>query len=132
MAFTLVAGTASAHGWFSGWRGASPEEIVERHNTMYQNKADLLGVSINTIKDAWAEGKSLLEIAEENGLTEEDLRARMLEAKKQRMQEHMQILVDNGVITQAQADQRQEVMNSRFENGGKRGYHRGFGMGFRF
>ena len=28
-------------------------------------------------------------------------------------------------------DQRLEVMNSRFENGSKRGFHRGFGMGFR-
>jgi len=46
----------------------------------------------------------------------------------------MQTLVDNGVISQDQADNRLQSMEERFTNGkmdrGSRGSHRGFGMNF--
>ena len=52
----------------------------------------------------------------------------MKELNQERMQSQLQAMVDSGVITQEQADQRFDNMQNRFENGfGKKGFHRGFG-----
>jgi hypothetical protein len=130
LAFTL-ASAASAHGWFSRYSSVTPEEIVARQTDMFQSKADLLGIDVDQVKSAWTEGKSLQEMAADNGISEEQLKIKMQEARLALMQDHMRILVDSGVITQAQADQRLEIMNSRMENGMGRGFHHGMGMGFR-
>jgi len=126
----LGVGVASA-GWFGRFSDASPEEIAQKQETMFQNKADFLGISVDEMKDAWAEGKNLKEIAEEQGITEEQLQERMMEAKQERLQSRLQIMVDNGVITQEQADQRLQFMEERFTSGEMGGcFHKGFGKGF--
>ena len=127
----LGVGFASAHGWSGFSANFSPEEITQRFETMFQNKADLLGISVDEMKSAWAEGKTLMEIAEEQGISQEQLQETIREGKRERLQSHLQTLVDNGVINQEQADQRLQTMEERFENGdfGK-GCHGGFGRGF--
>jgi len=127
----LGVGVVSAQGWFGRFSDASPEEIVQKQETMFQKKADFLGISLDEMKDAWAEGKNLKEIAEEQGITEEQLQERMMEAKKERLQTRLQVMVDNEVITQEQADQRLQVMEERFANGEMTGgFHKGFGKCF--
>ena len=135
MALVLLgAGIASACGWFGGFGNASPEEIAQRAETMFQNQADLLGIDVDEMKDAWAEGKNFMEIAEEQGITQEQLQERMREARKEQLQAQLQAMVGNGVITQEQADQRLQIMEQRFENfegrGCIKGFRGGFGRGF--
>jgi hypothetical protein len=121
-------GVVSAHGWFGGFGNATPEEIAEHQTQMFEHKAELLGLSIDVIKNGWAQGKNLLEIAEENGITQEQLQTRMQEERKVQLQEHLQILVQQGVITQSQADQRLQFMEEHMGEGGfGRGMHKGFG-----
>ena len=120
----LGASAASAHGWFGGFGNASPEEIAERQEAMFENKATLLGISVEEMKDVWAEGKSLWEIAEDLGLTQEELQERMQAARKEQLQNQMQALVEQGVISQEQANKRLQFMEERMANG-KMG--RGFG-----
>lgn len=129
MALALVAGgrVASAHGWFGLGANATPEEIASRQTQMFQHKADLLGVSVDEVKNAWAQGKTLQEIAQEKGITDEQLQAKLKETKLTKMKEHLQALVNQGVITQAQADQRNSWMSTQMENG-KFGH--GMGKGF--
>jgi len=125
-------GVASAHGWFGGFGNATPEEIAQRQETMFQNKAELFGIGVDEMKNYWAEDKNFKEIAEAEGITEENLQNRMMEARQEQMRSHLQVLVNNGVISQEQADQRLQFMEERMANGdGKmgRGFHRGFGMG---
>ena len=123
----LGAGVASAHGWF-GFGNATPEEIADRQESMFERKADILGLSVEGVKDSWAQGKTFWEIAEENGITKEQLKERMKEQKEEQMRIRLQTLVDRGVITQAQADQRsQSIQNSGDGGGFRRGFHRGFG-----
>ena len=116
---------ASAHGWFM--TTATPEEVVARHQTMFEQQAGLLGMTVDEFKAAWAQGKTVRDIATERGITDEALRAKMLELGKQKMKTQLQTLVDRGVITQAQADSRSAAMESRTANGQMKGGMRGFG-----
>jgi len=132
--FLSGTGIASAHGWLGGVNNATPEEIVQHQETMFENKAGLFSISVDEMKDYWAEGKNFKEIAEAEGITQEQLQEGMIEGRKEQAQNHMQTLVDNGVISQDQADNRLQSMEERFTNGkmdrGSRGSHRGFGMNF--
>ena len=109
---TMVGVSAvSAHGWF--WGQASPEETAEKQAEMFTQKAEVMGISEEALKNGWAQGKNMMEIAEEQGITQEELKAKMQELKKAKMQEYLQAMVDNGVITQEQADQRLQFMEEK-------------------
>lgn len=119
-------GAASAHGFFGMFNNLTPEQIGTQQQTMFQQQADILGISVDDVKNAWAEGKSLKTLAEEKGITQEQLQAKMKEARLQQMKSNLQILVSQGVITQAQADKRLQFMQNESANGkGGRG-HGGF------
>ncbi len=129
---TLGASTASAHGWFGFGQAQTPEQVAQVHTQMFQQQADLLGVSVEDIKNAWAQGKTLEDLATEKGITLEQLRQKMQEQRQAHIKTQLQQLVSQGVITQAQADQRLQVMQTQGANGkmGK-GFGRGMhGMGF--
>jgi len=90
---------------------------------------NLLGMSREEIQEERQEGSSLLEIAESKDVTEEELIETILEAKKDRLDE----AVENGCLTQDQADERLELMEERIEekinnsNCGFNGQKGGFG-----
>jgi len=119
-----VSGTALA---FGGWgmggfaNNATPQEQAEHFTAMLSEKAQLFGVSIEQMKASWAEGMGIKDIAQEQGLSFEELQVKMQAQRKQNIQEHLQVLVNQGVITQAQADARLEQMENMPANG------RGFG-----
>ncbi|MEY4731323.1 MAG: hypothetical protein RL681_269 [Candidatus Parcubacteria bacterium] len=121
---------ASANGLFMS--AATPEEVADRHQTMFEQQAGLLGMSVDEFKAAWAQGKTLREIATERGITDDALRAKMLELGKQKLKAQLQMLVDRGIITQAQADSRFAAMGSRAANGQAKGGMRGFGRHLQF
>ncbi len=121
----LGAGAASAHGLFEGLGGfgaLSPDDLASRHQAMFQQKASLLGIGVEEMKNAWAEGKTLQQISQDKGISQEDLQKRVQEAKIQQMKTQLQTLVDKGVITQAQADKRLQAMQTWAQNGiGRKG-----------
>ena len=89
----------------------------------------LLGMSREEIQEERQEGSSLLEIAESKDVTAEELTESILEAKKDRLEE----AVEEGCLTQGQADERLELMEERIEekinnkNSGFNGQKGGFG-----
>ena len=121
-ALMLVAGVASAHGLGFGMNNATPEEIAERQTTMFQHQANLLGTSLEEVKNAWAKGQTVLELAQEKGITEEQLRTKMQTQMQEQMKTHLQTLVDKGVITQTQMNQRLEVMKTKISNNQGKGF----------
>ncbi len=131
---------ASAHdlrgglGGVIGWFGipSNPlthEQTAQMQEQMFESKAQILGISVDEVKAAWAQGKSPRDLIEEKGLNQEEIQARAGEAVKQRLAEHLQVLVDQDVITQAQADQRLQFMQDRLQSGMG---HMGMGMGMGF
>lgn len=129
LALTLWGASAvSAHG---GWGGnISQEEVVKHQQTMFESQANLLGVNVSEVKDAWAQGKGLKELATEKGISEADLKTKLQAERKKQHEQHLKALVDAGVITQAQADQRLQFMEKKHAEMKEKG-SRGEGMGKR-
>ena len=131
----LATNTVSAHGF--GWgRNVDPDELATHQQEMFQEQADLLGTNVDTVKNAWAQGKNMKELAQELGLNETDLQAKMKAVRQAEMKSHLQTLVTKGVITQAQADQRYTFMEQHMANepawlgmGMGRGGRHGGGLG---
>lgn len=125
----LGANLASAHGLFGGIQQLTASQIVERQQDMFKKQAALLGISEAVVKEGWAQGKTMREIAAANGITNEQLKIKMQAAHEAQMKEHLQALVASGVITQAQADSRLAFMKEKLTSGkGKGRMHRGFGF----
>jgi hypothetical protein len=82
-----------------GGRGAfgDPGEL---HSYMLQAIADSLDLTLDDLESKLAEGQSLLEVAAEQGVTEESLPAVLEEARAK----SLQAAVADGVLTQEQAD----------------------------
>ncbi len=120
---------ADARGLFGGFghmAKMTPEQIVTRQQAMFQDEANMLGLGIDIIKEGWAEGKSLIQIATENGITKEVLQQKMKDAQAAQLKAQLQMLVDQGVISQAQADKRMNFILQQAANGK---FHKEFGRG---
>ncbi len=120
---------ASAHGMFGGFGSVAemtPEQIITRQQAMFQNEAAMLGISTDDVKNGWAEGKSLIQIAADHGINKEQLQQKMKDAQIAQLRSQLDILVANGTITQAQADKRMAFVNEQVANGK---FHKGFGRG---
>lgn len=126
----------SAHGMF-GWGGygmgntLTPDEIASRQIAQFQQEAQIYGVSVDDLKNGWAEGKSPMQVAKDKGVSAADIQTRMKEAQTQQLKTQLQALVDKGVITQAQADKRLQTIQNQAQKGPGRmkgmGRHGGFG-----
>lgn len=107
---------ASAHGLFSGGFGfgpaATPQEIADEQKRIFEKEAQILGMSVDDLIDAWAEGKSLYKIAQERGITPSQLQKKMKDAKTEELKTQLKALVDKGIITQAQTDKRLQFMQN--------------------
>jgi len=130
----LTPALASAHGIFGfGGKTLTPTEQASRQTERFASQASLLGITVDEVKNYWAQGKGVREIATEKGISEETLRTKMAELRKTEMKAHLATLVSQGVITQAQADTRLASIEKMVAGGkGKmgRGSHRGMmGMG---
>ncbi len=119
-------GIVSAHGGgFGDWGflgNWTPEDIASRFQAMFESKAGLLGISTDDYKAKWAEGKTFSQIAEESGVTSEQLQERMRQARLDQLRAQLNALAEKGVIGQEQADQRFNALQTQFENGGDKGW----------
>jgi hypothetical protein len=130
--------TASA--FVRGERGLnlSVEERATMQQKMFEEHANLLGISVDEVKNAWASGTNFMDLAKSKGISEETLKAKMKSQAEARMQAELSNLVSKGVITQAQADARLTFMKDKFTKmgdkvekgkGKKVGHMIGFGFG---
>ena len=103
---------------------------------------------MDEVKAAWAQGKTLFDLATAHNITKEQLAQKMKGERAGDIKTQLQALVTQGVITQAQADSRLAFMQAQkakvkiadgdtkdkerkgWGMGGKKG--RGFGRGGRF
>ena len=128
----LGAGMVSAHG-MGGWgfgSKATPQEMATNLSTRFQAEATLLGISVDEVKAAWALGKNVQQLAQEKGITKEQLQQKLKDQNTAQMTTQLKALVAAGVITQAQADQRLQFMNNQTAKVGKHGRGMMFRGGF--
>jgi len=93
---------ALALGVFSGVAGAQTiqQNTGPLHETMEKALAEKLGIPLAPIETQFDAGKTLHQIALDNGIAQADLPAFMLEVRTTAIK----AALTNGVITQAQAD----------------------------
>jgi len=108
---------AYGFGGFWGFNNLDPDQIVQRQQMMFEREAKILGISVDELKNYWANGKTMKEIMEEKGINQEDVQKRMKEIRLQELKSYLDILVSKGVISQDQANKRYEVMQNWTENG---------------
>ncbi len=131
-----VGGTVYAKGQ-SNHLGDTSNKVAhgggQGYETVLTNKADILGVSVEELKEMTSNGKTFSDIAQEQGISKDELH----ETMKENMQNRVNQLVSEGIITQDQADQRLERMQENLANCADRGNlksrqhggSRGMGMG---
>src|SRR4030042_5773820 len=100
---------------------------------MLELKAEILGITVVQLEEKLKEGKTLKQIIEELGLTWEQVRDRMYEKMQARIEERFQQMVDDGTITQEQADRKLERLQNKYEkfNGQDKKFMRGFWRGMK-
>ena len=74
--------------------------------------ADALGISIEELTEALQDGKTLLEVAEDNGVTESELVDALVAAARQ----HLADGVADGRLTQEQADELEDGLEERISS----------------
>lgn len=116
----LASGSASAmtHGLGGGshamvW-AQNPDQAAADFSARFESAAKMLGISVADVKAAWAEGKTMQQLAKEKGVTAEQLRTRALEQHRAQVKTQLQTLVSKGIITQAQADARLKVVEAQW------------------
>ncbi|MDO8509909.1 MAG: hypothetical protein Q7S24_02085 [bacterium] len=124
------AGSALANGGSNQVWKLDPVKAVSDWTNRMSSDAGVLGISIDDMKNYWANGKNVAEIAKEKGISNADLQAKMKAIRIAEVKAQLQVLVEKGVITQAQADARlrftQDNVGKKFNHMG-RGRH-GHGM----
>jgi hypothetical protein len=95
----------------------SADQIAQNHQQMFEKEASFLGIGVDEVKNGWAQGKSLFQIAQEHGITKVQLQQKMKDAYLAEAKIRFQALVDKGIITQAQADQRLSFLTSKSGKG---------------
>ncbi len=83
LGLTSLAGFASANGFFGMFGNLTPDQIATNQQTMFQKQAAILGINIEDIKNAWAEGKTIKTLAEEKGITQEQLQTKIKDLRLQ-------------------------------------------------
>ncbi|MGA9531755.1 MAG: hypothetical protein WBR18_03485 [Anaerolineales bacterium] len=83
-----------------GGRGPGVGPLAEYRDVIHQALADTLGISVDTFEQAIDDGQTLVDLADEYDVDLADLRTAMEEARAEVLDQ----AVDDGVITQVQAD----------------------------
>lgn len=115
--------SASAHMGGGGMFGfgfsntsITPDQIAERQQAMFQEQATILGLTVDEVKNAWADGKSMKNIMAEKNISAEQVQIKIKEARLIQVKTQLKTLVEKGVITQAQADKRTKVAETQTQN----------------
>lgn len=124
-ALLLSSGMVSAHGFGFGLRGGDiadvPLEKLEKH-------AEILGIDAEDLAASLENGDSFKDIIAEAGITKEDLHAARLDHMLERKTDWLSKLVEDGKLTQEEADEKIEALESGEWFGLKKGH--GFKEGF--
>ena len=114
-------GQGFGRGMMGGMMGGATGQYGPMHTYMQSALAEKLGLTVDELNAAHADGKTFWDLAEEKGLTAEEAQQAMLDARNTALD----AMVKDGTITQEQAD----WMKSRSGAMMGGGYGRGGCMG---
>ncbi len=128
----LSANMALAHNLSFGWGmgNISADELAAHHQQMFVHQARILGISVEEVKNAWAEGKTIGQLIQEKKLDLNKILERAKELRLELIKNHLQTLVSKGIISQEQADKRLQFMQNKQNIGLKMGFGMKMKRGF--
>lgn len=94
----------------------APEDREAMKSEHQSLQAQILGITVEELQAKIESGLHIPEIAAELGISMEDVRAKMREQAEQKMRERLGQLVDDGKITEEQAQKRLENIKRKAEN----------------
>lgn len=97
-------------GMMGGWQSGGYGPL---HEYMEQAVADEFGITVEEVENLHEQGKTMWDYAQENGLTSEQFRAKMVAARTAALG----AAVADGAITQEQADWMLQRMDQMWQNG---------------
>ncbi len=111
----MMGGPGRRGGMMGGMRGGSSQTGVfgPYHEYMMAAIADVFEISIEEIQAAFDAGKTIWDLAQEKGLTQEQFIEKMQQARALALEK----AVADGVITQPQADWKLNRMGQMLQNG---------------
>lgn len=83
-------GVASAQGMGMGLKNIDPKEAASHLEERFAHQAEVFGLNVSDVKEAWADGKTIKELAEEKGIDLEAVKTKMKAERKEQMKEHLQ------------------------------------------
>lgn len=93
-------GQGFGRGMMGGMMGGANGQYGPMHEYMQAALAEKLGISVDELNAAHADGKTFWDLAEEKGLTAEEAQQAMLDARSAALD----AMVADGALTQEQAD----------------------------
>lgn len=110
--------------------GSNFDKALEKLQNTFERWSKILGISVDKIKDYWAEGLRPKEIIEKEGISTEKVRENMKNLRLENLKEFLQKLVDKGIITKEQMEKRLQFEQQQMENCQKCKFLKhGFGRG---
>lgn len=100
------------------------------YERMIEAKAKVLGISTSDLQQMLDSGKSFPEIVKDAGISYLDFHNKMREVRLEQLDEHLHELVEDGILSQSEADARLEQAQSgeRIFNRQGRGFNSASGM----
>lgn len=89
-------------------QGAMREQALEK-------RAQILGMNVDELKAQLEQGKKLYEIAQEKGITPEQMREQVMTQRREQTQERLNQMVEQGKITREQANKRLEQLDKEIQ-----------------
>ncbi|MEN9881265.1 MAG: hypothetical protein RLZZ308_448 [Candidatus Parcubacteria bacterium] len=89
------------------------ERFSPRYTQLFQEQASMINATIDEVVTALVDGKDLLTLAKEKGMTEDQFDEKMKAKRDAQAKSNLDSLVSRGLITQAQADKRINLVKSR-------------------
>lgn len=108
------AGNTGGAGMMGGYRGAARGSGTgPMHTYMVEAYAEALGLTVEEVQDQFEAGKTMWQVAADQGLSDEEVQSVMIEARTAALN----AMVADGVLTQEQADLMLQRMNTMMSNG---------------
>ena len=120
-------GDGGGHRW--GFGGKTDFDREAYRTEVFDQKSELLGISSEDLETRLEAGETFLEIAESQGVTEEELMAQKKALMTEKLAEKLSKAVADGDLTQEEADEKLAKKLERIESGEYKGkmHHKGFG-----
>lgn len=99
-----------------GGRWIDNQNYLSIMQQKFENWAKILNLSVEEVKNYWAQGKNLFLIAQEKGISLETIQNKIRELRLEQERQRLNYLVEKGFINKEQMEKRLNYLNQNMNN----------------